>query len=130
MLRILIADDHAGVRSSIRSLVRSHTDWDVCGEAADGVDAVEKAKQLKPDVVLLDLSMPRMNGIEAVPLIHKEVPDSEIFIVSQHESPDISRLVAEAGAQGFVPKSKVWSALLPAIESADRKHAQRTPSND
>jgi len=130
MLRILIADDHPAVRSSIRSLLQSRMDWDVCGEAADGLDAVEKAKQLKPDVVLLDLSMPRMSGIQAAPLIRKEAPDSEILIVSQHESPEINRLVAEAGALGYVPKSEVWRALLPAIESADKKHSRQSPPSD
>jgi DNA-binding NarL/FixJ family response regulator len=123
MLRILIADDHPAVRRSLRFLVQSHMEWDVCGEATDGVDAVEKAKQLKPDVILLDVSMPRMSGIEATPLIRKEVPQSEILIVSQHESPEIARLAIEAGAQGYVSKSEIWSALLPAIESANRKHA-------
>jgi two-component system, NarL family, nitrate/nitrite response regulator NarL len=121
MLRILIADDHPAVRRSLRSLVLSHADWDVCGEAYDGIDAVEKAKALRPDVVLLDISMPNMSGIEATPLIHQAVPQSGILIVSQYDSPEITRLVAAAGAQGYVPKSQVWNQLLPAIESAGRK---------
>jgi DNA-binding NarL/FixJ family response regulator len=130
MLRILIADDHPGVRSSIRSLVKSRNDWDVCGEATDGIEAVEKAKQLKPDIVLLDLSMPRMSGIQALPLIRKEVPESEVLIVSQHESPDIESLVAKAGAQGYVAKSEVGRALVPAIESANKRHSHRSPSGE
>jgi len=123
MLRILIADDHPAVRRSLRSLVQTHADWDVCGEAFDGIDAVEKAKALRPDVVLLDLSMPNMNGIEATPLIHQAVPQSEILIVSQYDSPELTRLVTDAGAQGYVPKSQVWSQLLPAIESASRRQS-------
>jgi DNA-binding NarL/FixJ family response regulator len=115
--RILIVDDHPAVRRSLRSLVQSRAGWEVCGEAADGLDALEKAKQFKPDVILLDISMPRMNGIEATPVIHREVPQSEIFIVTQYETPEMARLVAEAGAQGYVPKSPVWTALVPAIES-------------
>ncbi len=130
VLRILIADDHPAVRSSLRSLVQRRRGWDVCGEAADGLDAIEKAKELKPDVVLLDLSMPRMSGIQAAPLIRKELPQSEILIVSQHEAPDIARLVSEAGAYGYIPKSEVWSALVPAIESADKKHSDRGSRND
>lgn len=107
----------------MRSLVQTHPDWNVCGEASDGVDAVEKAKALRPDVVLLDISMPNMSGIEATPLIHQALPQSEILIVSQHESAEITRLVAEAGAQGYVAKSQVWNQLLPAIESFGRRQA-------
>lgn len=128
MLRILIADDHPAVRRSLRSLVQTHADWDVCGEAFDGLDAVEKAKVLRPDIVLLDISMPNMSGIEATPLIHQAVPQSGILIVSQHDSPEINRLVTEAGAQGYIPKSQVWSQLLPAIESARRKQHRRDSS--
>lgn len=86
-------------------------------EAAVSLDALEKAKQLKPHVILLDISMPRMNGIEATAVIHREVPQSEILIVTQYETPEMARLIAEAGAQGYVPRSQVWTALVPAIES-------------
>jgi len=129
-LRILIADDHPGVRRSLRSLVQTHSEWNVCGEASDGLDAVEQARKLQPDVVLLDISMPRMNGIEATPLIHAAVPQSEILIVSQHESSEIARLIAEVGAQGYIPKSKIWRALLPAIESASKKKLEDDPPEE
>lgn len=124
-LRILIADDHAGLRRSLRSLVLSHIEWDVCGEAADGVQAVERAKELNPDVVLMDVSMPRMNGIEAASRIHREIPTTEILIVTQYDTPEIARLAEEAGAQGYIPKSEIWSCLIPAIESANQKRARR-----
>jgi len=124
-LRILIADDHPGIRRSLRSLVLSHREWDVCGEAGNGLEAVEKAEQLHPDVILLDVSMPGMSGIEAASRIHGEIPQTQILIVTQHDSPLMARLAEEAGAQGYIPKSEIWSALLPAIETADRRRGNR-----
>lgn len=124
-LRILIADDHAGLRRSLRSLVLSHMEWDVCGEASDGLQAVERTKELNPDLVLMDVSMPRMNGIEAASRIHRESPGTEILIVTQYDTPEMARLAQEAGAQGYVPKSEIWSCLIPAIESANQKKAHR-----
>lgn len=124
-LRVLIADDHAGIRRSLRSLVLSHREWDVCGEAADGVQAVERAKELHPDLILMDVSMPRMNGIEAASKIHREFPKTEILIVTQYDTPEMARLVEEAGAEGYIPKSEIWNSLVPAIESANRKRTSR-----
>jgi DNA-binding NarL/FixJ family response regulator len=74
-VRILIADDHEAVRRGVRSLLASHADWEVCGEAIDGLDAVEKAKSFRPDVVILDISIPKLSGLQAVPLIKDELPD-------------------------------------------------------
>ncbi len=122
-LRVMIVDDHPAVRRSLRSLVLSRIDWEVCAEATDGRDAIEIAKQLKPDVILLDISMPGMSGIEAAPVIHREVPESDIYIVSQYEVPDMARLATEAGAQGYIPKSEIWHSLLPALESSGKRHS-------
>lgn len=124
-LRVLIADDHAGIRRSLRSLVLSHREWDVCGEAADGVQAVERTKELHPDLILMDVSMPRMNGIEAASKIHQEFPKTEILIVTQYDTPEMARLAEEAGAEGYIPKSEIWNSLVPAIESANRKRTNR-----
>jgi len=129
-LRILIADDHALVRRSLRSLLLTHSNWDVCGEAVDGQDAVDKAKELRPDVVLLDVSMPRMTGLQAVPIIRLEVPESQILIVTQHDSNELSRHATEVGAQGFVVKSDVTKYLVPAIEAAgERRRVSALVSN-
>jgi len=122
-LRILIADDHALVRRSLRSLLLTHSNWDVCGEAVDGQDAVDKAKELRPDVVLLDVSMPRMTGLQAVPIIRLEVPESQILIVTQHDSNELSRRATEVGAQGFVVKSEATKYLVPAIEAAGERRS-------
>jgi len=82
-LSILIVDDHEAVRQRVRSLLSSRPDWLVCGEARDGVEAVEMAKSLRPDVVLMDISMPRMDGVEATRIIRREVPESDVLILSQ-----------------------------------------------
>jgi PAS domain S-box-containing protein len=116
-VRILIADDHELVRQGLRTLLASRPAWEVCGEAADGVEAIEKAAQLRPDVVLLDVSMPRLSGLEAVPAIRRESPTSEIVIVSQHDPAEMLPSALKAGARGFVSKSDIGSNLLSTIES-------------
>ena len=112
---ILIVDDNQTIRRGIRSLVASQPDWVVCGEAADGLEAVEKAKQLRPDVVLMDISMPRMNGIEATRIIRREVPESQVIIVSQNDPTIGARQASEIGARGYVAKSELARTLLPTI---------------
>ena len=116
-VRILIADDHEVVRRGVRSLLTSRKEWAVCGEAVDGRDAVKKAKELKPDVVVLDISMPDLNGFEAARLIHKEVPQSKILILSQHNVSEMLQTALDAGARGYVSKSEVSRDLLPAVEA-------------
>jgi PAS domain S-box-containing protein len=116
-VRILIADDHELVRQGVRALLASRPAWEVCGEAADGVEAIEKAAQLRPDIVLLDVSMPRLSGLEAAPAIRRESPASEILIVSQHDPADMLPSALQAGACAFVCKSDIGSTLLSTIES-------------
>src|SRR6266581_3683016 len=116
-VRILIADDHEVVRRGVRSLLTSRKEWDVCGEAVDGRDAVKKAKELKPDVVVLDISMPHLNGFEAARLIRAEVPQSKILILSQHNVSEMIQTALDVGARGYVSKSEVSRDLL-----AERNH--------
>src|SRR6516164_3852710 len=128
-VRILIADDHELVREGLRALLASRPAWEVCGEAADGVEAIEKAAELQPDVVLLDVSMPRLNGLEAAALIRRESPASEIVIVSQHDPAEMLPSALEAGARGYVSKSEVGSNLLSLIESMVQPASPRANEN-
>ena len=115
-LRILVADDHPIVRHGLRTLLGGHPEWEIIDEAADGFEAVDKAGRLKPDVVVLDITMPKMSGLEACRLIRKTVPASEILIVTQHDSPQMMRQALEAGARGYVVKSNAARDLLAAVE--------------
>ena len=119
-LRILIADDHEKVRLGLRSLLSLRPDWDICGEAVDGRDAVQKARELKPQVAVLDVSMPHLNGLEAARQIRKEVPQTEVLIVSQHESSEVIAAAIDAGARGYVVKSDVPRDFLDAVEAVSQ----------
>ena len=103
--RIFIADDHEVVRRGIRSLLEGHAGWEVCGEARDGRDAVIKVAELKPDLVLLDVGMPNLNGRDAARQILNATPGTRILILTVHESEAVIREVLEVGARGFLLKS-------------------------
>ena len=117
MLRILIADDVPMVRAGLKMLLEMHKGWSVCGEAGDGKDAVQKALALTPDVILLDVSMPNLNGLQAAELIHKDLPDANIYFVTQHHSLEMARAAADAGARGYVAKVQIPTDLIPVIEA-------------
>ena len=119
MLRILIADDVPMVRAGLRMLLEMHKGWSVCGEAADGKDAVEKALALTPDVILLDVSMPNLNGLQAAQLIHKDLPDANIYFVTQYHSLEMARAAADAGARGYIAKIQIPTDLIPVIEAGN-----------
>ncbi len=119
-MRVLVVDDHEVVRRGVRALIQSHSNYEVCGEAVDGQDAVEKAQELNPDVIVMDVSMPRLNGLEATHLIRAALPDSEILILSQHDSPEMVRQAFKAGARGYVVKSSIARDLLAALKCVGR----------
>lgn len=117
MIRIVLADDHDLMRRGIRGLLESEPDLEVCGEAANGREAVELTSRLQPDVIVLDLGMPELNGLDALKLIHKEVPATEVLVFSMHDSEGLVREVFAAGARGYVLKSDAARYLVDAIRS-------------
>jgi DNA-binding NarL/FixJ family response regulator len=120
MVRILIADDHVVVRHGIKALLQHHEGWQVCGEATDGRQAVQMAKQLKPDIIVMDIGMPSLNGLEAARLILREDPEQKIVISTVNDSKQVIRAVLEAGARGYILKSDAALDLVSAIEALSR----------
>jgi DNA-binding NarL/FixJ family response regulator len=120
-LQILIVDDHAVVRRGVRSLLEAQPDWEIAGEATTGREAVELAKQLQPDIVVMDLSLPELSGLDATRHILKESPRSEIVVLTMHHSEELAREALQAGARGYVLKSDADESLVAAIESL-RQH--------
>jgi DNA-binding NarL/FixJ family response regulator len=115
-LRILIADDHDLMRRGLKALVESHPGWVVCDEAYTGREAIAKAEQTKPDIVILDISMPELNGLEAARSIRKASPNTEILILSVHYSDQLIREILEAGVRGYLMKSDPDRDLINALE--------------
>src|SRR5277367_5865456 len=115
-LRILVADDHDLMRRGIKTIIESRKGWEICGEALTGVQAVAKAQELKPDVAILDISMPELNGIEAAKKIRKSSEKTEILMLSMHYSDQIIRDVMEAGIRGYIVKSDSHRDLSTALE--------------
>lgn len=115
--RILIADDHAVVRAGLRALLESRAGWEVCAESADGRDAVEKATKFKPDVAVLDIGMPLLNGVDTTRRIRSASPSTEILILTMHESDDLVQQVVEAGARGYILKDDADRVLLAAVDA-------------
>lgn len=118
--RILLVDDHPIVRQGLKTLLEGREGWEIVGEASDGVEAVEKARDLSPDVMVLDVTMPRMNGLEACRLIRRQFPGLEILFVTQHDSPQMMREALDVGARGYVVKSNAARDLLAAVEAVSQ----------
>ena len=116
-LHVLIVDDHEVVRRGLRALIESHPGWEVCGEATTGREAVQKASNLKPNMVVMDIAMPELNGLEATRQILKAIPRTPVLILTVHESEQVVHEVLKAGAQGIVLKSDASRDLVAAIEA-------------
>jgi DNA-binding NarL/FixJ family response regulator len=122
-VRILVADDHAVVRSGLRTILGSREGWEICAEAETGEEAIDLAKRLRPDVAILDLSMPGMTGLQASSEIKQSVPETELVILTCHYSPPLLHAIVQSGALGFVLKSDADRDLIAAVESVQRGEA-------
>lgn len=125
-LRFLVADDHDVVRKGVRALLEAQPGWEVVAEASDGREAVEKAKLVQPDVTILDLSMPELNGLEAAREILKTVP-TKVLILTMYDSDPLIRQTLEAGARGYLLKSDAGRDLVSAVDALRRNKTFFTP---
>ena len=112
-MRVLIADDQEFIRRGLRAVLSDEQDIEICAEAVDGRDALVKSLQFRPDVVIMDVIMPRMDGIQATRLLHRVLPQAKILGLSQYDIPEVVSEVEEAGAAGFVSKLLIWDKLVP-----------------
>jgi len=118
-MRILIADDNDAVRRGVVGILSSETGWQVCGEARDGAEALQKARELLPDLILLDVSMPGMNGLEAARLLRQELAEVKILVISQHDPIHLLPSVVEAGGDACVDKGRLGTDLVASIKNIE-----------
>jgi DNA-binding NarL/FixJ family response regulator len=126
-LRILVADDHALVRRGARGVLNSRRGWKVIGEAANGREAVEKTIKLKPDVAIMDISMPELDGVEVVRKIRKAVPITKVLVLTMHESDQMVQRALDAGADGYMLKSDLTDCLAKAVKAVSEGKRFLTP---
>lgn len=128
-MRILIADDNERVRRGVRGILSTEGNCEVCGEAVDGADALQKARELSPDLILLDVSMPGADGLETARLLRRELPKVKVIIMSQHDPVQLLPRAIEAGADACVDKSRLDADLLATIQSIEStSNAPKTPA--
>jgi DNA-binding NarL/FixJ family response regulator len=126
-VRLLVADDHEIVRSGLRAVLEAQPGWSVVAEARDGREAVEKAKQVKPHIAVMDISMPQMNGLDAARQIVRCVPETRILVLSVHDSDSLIQSILQAGARGYLLKSDATRDLVTAVNALLRNKTFYTP---
>jgi DNA-binding NarL/FixJ family response regulator len=114
-LRILVADDNDGIRSALRNILQSESGWEVCGEARNGDEAVQQARELSPDIILMDIEMPKRDGMAATREIVRSAPQARILIMTLYEFPELLREARSVGALGFIRKADSGRCLIPAV---------------
>jgi len=115
MPRVLIVDDHAVIRRGVQGILSTYPEWDLCGEADNGQEAIRLAGELAPEVVIMDVSMPGMNGLEATRIIHDVLPETKVLLLTLHSSSEFVRSAFRAGARGYVLKSDAENELVRAL---------------
>ena len=128
-MQILVVDDNEMVRHGVTRLLSSWPAWKVCGEASDGIEALQKAKELRPDIILLDISMPGANGLDGARTLRHEMPETKIVIMSQHDPILVLPRVLEAGAHACVDKDSLSTNLWPTIECLMKNSNVRGATN-
>jgi DNA-binding NarL/FixJ family response regulator len=113
--RVLVVDDHAAVRRGVQSLLQASPEWEFCGEAENGQEAIHLAGELKPEIIIMDVSMPVLNGLEATRIIHNTMPSTKILLLTLHSSTELVRSAFRAGARGYVLKSDAEHELVKAL---------------
>lgn len=116
-VRILLADDHEVVRQGLRTILKARPEWEIVGEAENGQEAIEAVKELNPDVIILDITMPMVSGLEATQAISKLKADTRILIFTMHDSKSLVKAVRKAGASGYVLKSRAARDLVNAVQT-------------
>ena len=116
MPRVLIVDDHAVIRRGVQGILSNYPEWELCGEADNGQDAVRLSGELRPEVVIMDVSMPGLNGLEATRIIHEVLPEIKVLLLTLHSSSEFVRTAFRAGARGYVLKSDAQKELLRALD--------------
>jgi DNA-binding NarL/FixJ family response regulator len=120
-LRIVVVDDHDVVRRGVRALLESRTDWEVVAEATTGREALDAVKRHRPEIVVMDISLPELNGLDATRQIVQESPQTEVLVLTMHHSEELARQVLKAGARGYVLKSDADESLITAVDTL-RQH--------
>jgi DNA-binding NarL/FixJ family response regulator len=115
MSRVLVVDDHAVIRRGVQAILRSFPEWEVCGEADSGQEAVRLAEETKPEVIIMDVSMPGLNGLEATRIIRELLPNARVLLLTLHSSAELVRSAFRAGARGYVLKSDAEHELVRAL---------------
>jgi DNA-binding NarL/FixJ family response regulator len=115
MSRVLVVDDHAVIRRGVQGILRSYPEWELCGEAENGQEAIKLAETLKPEIIIMDVSMPVLNGLEATRIIHELLPNTRILLLTLHSSTELVRTAFRAGARGYVLKSDAEHDLVRAL---------------